>query len=197
MSTVTEAGVIDLVDLHGRAGQATRAFVAAIQTQQWATPTNCDIDVRALVNHVVTGHLWAAALVGGRTIAEVGDRFDGDVLGNDPLSEYDRALGEADAAFGEPHALERSCTLSYGTVPVGVYCSHRILDTFIHGWDLARATGQADQLDTNLVEIVYVMLEPHAAEIQASGAFGTPVQVDATADTQTRLLAMLGRDNLR
>jgi uncharacterized protein (TIGR03086 family) len=102
-----------------------------------------------------------------------------------------------EAAFGEPHALEGSCTLSYGTVPLAVYCSHRVLDTLIHGWDLARATGQPDQLDPDLIEIVYAMFEPHAAELQATGAFGTPVQVDVSADTQTRLLAMLGRDNRR
>lgn len=171
--------------------------MAGIRADQWLAPTNCEMTVRALVNHIVTGHYWAAELARGQTIAEVGDRFDRDVLGDDPLAEYDRALAAAHTAFGEPHALEAACTLSYGTVPVAVYCGHRVLDTFIHGWDLARATAQDDRLDPELVEIVYAMFEPHAAELAASGAFGTPVAIETGADTQTRLLAMLGRDNRR
>ncbi|MDQ6674960.1 MAG: hypothetical protein M3069_30200 [Chloroflexota bacterium] len=82
-------------------------------------------------------------------------------------------------------------------MPSAVYCSHRILDTFIHGWDIARATGQDDTLDPELVEIAFTMFKPHAAELAASGAFGTPLVVADECDTQTRLLAMLGRDNRR
>jgi uncharacterized protein (TIGR03086 family) len=197
MSRVVEASAIDLLDVHAQAGRATRATVAGIQSDRWGMDTNCQMDVRALVNHIVTGHYWAAELVRGRTIAEVSDRLNGDVLGGDPVAEYDRSLVAAETAFAEPHALERTCTLSYGTVSVAEFCSHRILDTFIHGWDLARATGQSDRLDPDLVEIVYTMFEPHAAQLQAGGAFGTPVPVGDDADTQTRLLAMLGRDSRR
>jgi uncharacterized protein (TIGR03086 family) len=155
------------------------------------------MDARALVNHLVTGHYWAAELARGKTIAEVGSRLDGDVLGADPLAKYDAALEAADAAFSRPGALAQVCQLSYGDVPAAVYCSHRILDTFIHGWDIARATGQDDTLDPDLVALAYAMFKPHAAELQATGAFGRPVAVPDSADTQTKLLAMLGRDNRR
>ena len=197
MTSVAEASAIDLLDVHERAGRATRAIVAAIPNDRWGMDTNCQMDVRALVNHIVCGHCWAAELARGRTIADVGDRLDGDVLGSDPLAAYDRSLAAAEAAFAEPYALQRACTLSYGTVSVAEFCGHRILDTFIHGWDLARATGQDDRLEPDLVEIVYAMFEPHAAQLQAGGAFGTPVPVRDDADIQTRLLAMLGRDNRR
>ena len=40
-----------------------------------------DWDLRQLVNHVISGNLWAAELAAGGTIAEVGDRLDGDVPG--------------------------------------------------------------------------------------------------------------------
>jgi uncharacterized protein (TIGR03086 family) len=195
--SVTETRVVDLVDFHARVGQATRVFVAGLPPDRWSAPTNCDMDARALVNHIVTGHLWAVELAGGRTIADVGDHLDGDVLGADPLAAYDQALARAQAVFAAPGALGRTCDLSCGTVSVAVYCSHRILDTFIHGWDLARATGQDDTLNPELVEAAYAMFEPHAAEFAASGAFGTPVPVSADDDTQTRLLGMLGRDNRR
>ena len=54
---------------------------------QWGAPTPCaDWDVRELVNHVAGEDLWTAPLLEGSTIEEVGDRFDGDLLGDDPIS---------------------------------------------------------------------------------------------------------------
>jgi uncharacterized protein (TIGR03086 family) len=186
---------IDLRHIHRRAGEATRAIVARVRPDQWSAPTNCDMDVRALVNHLVSGHRWAVELLAGKTIAEVGLRLDADLLGEDPLAAYDAALAASAAAFDQPGALEGICHVSYGDLPAAVFCSHRILDTFIHGWDIARATGQDASLDPELVQIAYAMFKPHAAEIQAGGAFGTAVEVPSDSDTQTLLLAMLGRDN--
>jgi uncharacterized protein (TIGR03086 family) len=197
MTTMRKTSVVNLVEIHQRVGVATRRLVAGIPAGRWSASSNCDMPVRALVNHIVTGHWWAAELAAGKTIGEVGARLDGDVLGPDPLAEYDRAHAQATAIFSRPGVLEQTCRLSYGDVLVAEYCSHRILDTFIHGWDIARATDQDDTLDGDLVDIAYAMFEPHAAELQATGAFGTPVPVPANADTQTKLLAMLGRDNRR
>jgi uncharacterized protein (TIGR03086 family) len=153
------------------------------------------MDVRALVNHITSGLFWAAELASGTTMAEIGSAYDGDVLGQDPLAAYDRAVTAAVSAFGAPGALDRTCTLPYGDVPGGVFCSHKILDVFIHGWDIARATGQDSTMDADLVETVYAMFKPHEAMLQASGVFGAPVEVPPESDTQTGLLAMLGRDN--
>jgi uncharacterized protein (TIGR03086 family) len=153
------------------------------------------MDVRTLVNHLVGGNFWTAELLAGKTIAEVGQRLDGDMLGDDPLAAYDTGLSAAQSAFGAPGALERICHVSYGDVPAAVYCSHRVLDMFIHGWDIARATGQDLTLDPELVDTVYAMFKPQAAMLQASGAFAPPVDVPADSDTQTLLLALLGRDN--
>ncbi len=66
---------MDMLELHRRAGQATRSFVAGVQPDQSAKPTNCDMDVRGLLNHIISGHLWAVELVQGKTIAEVGDHW--------------------------------------------------------------------------------------------------------------------------
>jgi hypothetical protein len=73
--------------------------------------------VRALVNHIVAGNLWAAELAAGRTIDDVGDRLDGDVLGGDPLSAYDVSAEAAATAFEAPGALDAPCAVSYGPVP--------------------------------------------------------------------------------
>ena len=185
---------VDLPEVHARALDRTHAFVAGIDASQLDTDSVCDDwSVRTLLNHVVSGNFWVPELVGGKTIDEVGDRLDGDVLDPDPLSAYDASASVAAAAFREPGAMERPVAVSYGPVPGAVYCGHRLIDVLIHGWDLAASTGQDTTLDPELVEACWEVLEPQLDMIKGTGAFGTDVTVPADADRQTTLLAALGR----
>ena len=82
---------------------AQRAFgsvVHRVGADQWSSPTPCtEWDVRALVNHLVYEQLWATPMLEGTTVDEAGDRFDGDLLGSDPVSAWDLAAKESAAAF--------------------------------------------------------------------------------------------------
>ncbi|HEX9467704.1 MAG TPA: TIGR03086 family metal-binding protein [Acidimicrobiia bacterium] len=185
---------VDLAELHARALQSARRPVAAVQANQWGQPSNCgDWTVRELVNHMVAGNSWAAELAAGKTVEEVGTRLDGDVLGNDPLQAYDDSAAAAVAAFGAPGAMDAPCAVSYGPVPGSEYCGHRLMDVLIHGWDVARSTGQDATLEPELVEICWALIEPHRDLLAGSGMFGSEVTVADDADGQTRLLAALGR----
>jgi uncharacterized protein (TIGR03086 family) len=186
--------VTTVADWHAQALDATGRIVAAIPADRWQKATPCpDWDVRGLVNHLVSGNLWAAELGAGRTIEEVGDRLDGDRLGADPPAAYAASAKAASAVFGRPGALEAPCAVSYGPVPVSVYAGHRFIDILIHGWDLATATGQDARLDDDLVEACRQITEPQVDMLRASGAFAEGVPVPPDASAQTRLLAMLGR----
>ena len=83
-------------DLYRRASDTFGAHVHRVRPDQWDLPTPCtEWDVRTLVNHVVGENRWAVPLFGGGTIAEVGDRFDGDLLGADPVAAWDESAAEA------------------------------------------------------------------------------------------------------
>jgi uncharacterized protein (TIGR03086 family) len=184
----------DIAELHAEALKATGSIVAGIPADRWHVATPCDgWDVRALVNHVVSGNLWAAELGAGRTIEEVGDRLDGDVLGPDPAGSYAASAKAAAAAFRAPGALDAACAVSYGPVPGSVYAGHRFIDVFIHGWDLAAATGQDTALDADLMRACQEVIEPQLEAFRSAGALAGPLPVPAGATGQTRLLAMLGR----
>jgi uncharacterized protein (TIGR03086 family) len=184
----------EITELHRRALDATGRVVAGISGDQldMATP-DAEWDVRALLNHVVGGNLWAAELAAGRTIEQVGSRLDGDVIGTDPASSYDRSASAAAEAFEAPGALDAPCAVSYGPVPGSVYAGHRFVDVLIHGWDLAQATGQGTRLDPELVDACTEVLEPQVEAFRAAGAIGPAVPVAEQASAQTKLLAMLGR----
>jgi len=184
----------DIAELHAKALDATGMIVAGIPADRWHADTPCDgWDVRALVNHVVSGNLWAAELAAGRTIQDVGDRLDGDVLGPDPVGSYAASAKAAAAAFRAPGALDAPCAVSYGPVPGSVYAGHRFIDVFIHGWDLAVATGQDAVLDADLMRSCRQVLEPQLELFRGAGAFAGPLPVPPGATGQTRFLATLGR----
>jgi uncharacterized protein (TIGR03086 family) len=186
--------VVELADAHAAALDVTGAFVAAVGDDQWTQPTPCAAwNVRELVNHIVTGNWWARELVSGRTIDEVGDRYEGDVLGDDPVAHYDESALAASSAFLAPGAMEVPCAVSYGPVPGRVYCGHRLVDVLIHGWDVAIATGQDATLPSDLIAACAAVVAPEHEMLVASGMFGSDVPVDDDADPQTRLLASLGR----
>lgn len=168
--------------------------VRSVANDQWRHATPCAAwDVRALVNHVVTEQLWAPLLLDGATIDDVGDRFEGDQLGAEPVTAWASAATEARAAFGAPDALRRSVELSYGSRPAQGYCQEMTLDLTVHAWDLARAIGADERLDEALVRDVLIFIEPQVEQLAGTGLFAPPVAVDADADAQTRLLALLGR----
>jgi uncharacterized protein (TIGR03086 family) len=184
----------DIAELHAQALDQTGRVVAGIKPDQWQAATPCEgWDVRALLNHVVAGNLWAAELGAGATIEQVGNRLDGDVLGTDPAASYAASATAAAAAFREPGALDAPCAVSYGPVPGSVYAGHRFLDVFVHGWDLAVATGQDPELDPGLIQACREVLEPQLAAFRAAGAFGDAQPVPPDATDQERFLAMLGR----
>jgi uncharacterized protein (TIGR03086 family) len=184
----------DIARLHRRALDATRTTVVGCTPDQLTLPTpNEGWDVRFLLNHLVSGNLWAVELATGGTIAGVGDRLDGDVLGDDHVAAYDASAAAAAAVFEAPGALEAPCAVSYGPVPGSVYAGHRFVDVLIHGWDLATATGQDTTIDAELVAACVEVVAPQADMLRASGMFGSPVDLPDDADAQTRLLAMLGR----
>jgi uncharacterized protein (TIGR03086 family) len=181
-------------DLHRRAAEDFGARVHAVGDDQWHLPTPCsDWDVRELVDHLVGEMRWMPPLLDGRTIAEVGDRLEGDQLGGDPKAAWDDAAKAAVEAVGVPGAMERTVHLSFGDLPGAEYTRQLLADLLVHGWDLARAIGADERLDPELVEACAGWFAPMEEAYRGAGAIGPRAEVAPDADAQTRLLAMFGR----
>jgi uncharacterized protein (TIGR03086 family) len=184
----------DPTDLYPRAAAGFGRCVAAVTDANMHDPTPCtDWDVRQLVNHLVNENRWVPPLLEGQTIADVGDRFDGDLVGDDPDATWADAVAGASAAVSEPGVLERTVHVSFGDISGAEYLSQIVSDHVIHGWDLARAVGADEALDPELVQFVYDFMAPQVDQWRAAGVFGPAVDVPADADLATRLLAITGR----
>ncbi len=184
----------DIRELFRRAADAFGAQVHTVGDDQWQRPTPCsDWDVRALANHLVGEMRWAPLLLAGQTTAEVGDRFDGDQLGDDPEAAWDDSARDAVAAVVAAGAMERIVHLSFGDVPGAEYTHQLFADLLVHGWDLARAIGADDRLDPELVDACTAWFAAVEDAYRSAGAIGPRVEVTTGADPQTRLLAAFGR----
>jgi uncharacterized protein (TIGR03086 family) len=184
----------DLQELYRRACERFGERVHAIRPDQWAEPTPCtEWDVRALVGHLITEVAWVPPLVGGRSVADVGDELSGDLTGDDPATSWDRYAPPSITAVGEPGAMERTVRLTKRELPAAEYTNEVFTDLLIHGWDLARAIGADEALDAESVDVVYEAMKPHETELKGSGVFGGMVVPPDGADRQTQLLAVFGR----
>lgn len=180
--------------LYQRASDVFDAPIRGVRPDQWTAPTPCaEWNVRQLVNHVVVEDLWMPPLLAGQTIAEIGDRFDGDQLGQDPVASWDAAVTAARAAAAQPDAVSRTVHLSYGDESAAEYLMQMFADHLIHGWDLATAIGGDTRLPADLVDACAAWFSEREALFRAGGAIGDRLPVPDDADPQTRLLAAFGR----
>jgi uncharacterized protein (TIGR03086 family) len=185
---------MDVVDLHRRSIEEFAQRIEAVGEDQWSLPTPCsDWNVRTLVNHIVAENLWTPPLMEGKTIADVGDRFDGDVLDDDPKRAWREASAAAVESASQEGVMERTVHLSFGDVPGSEYALQLFADHVVHGWDLAAAIGAEQDIDPELVDACAKWFASIEDAYRAAGAIGPRPEVPAGADEQTALLAMFGR----
>jgi uncharacterized protein (TIGR03086 family) len=166
--------------------------VHAVTPDAWDRPTPAsEWTVRDIVNHLVGEHLWAPELLGGARMSDVGDRFDGDVLGNDPVRAWDEAIYRSLTAWGTTPP-DRVVHLSFGDLPATEYAEQMLMDLTVHGWDLARGAGLDERLNPDAVRHALAYVERNADLLAGTALFAAPVEIDSD-DPQDRLLALLGR----
>jgi uncharacterized protein (TIGR03086 family) len=171
-----------------------RGTVANV-SDNWSDPTPCtDWNVRTLVNHVVGEDRWTKPLVDGKTIADVGDAFDGDLLGLDPKGSAVAAADEALTAVAERLPAGGLVHLSYGEEDIAEYISQLTADHLIHGWDLAAATGQRRDLDPDLVAAVAEWFRNREEIFRSSGLIGARPEFASAGNPQADLLIAFGRN---
>lgn len=185
----------ELIQLFERAIDGFAKHVHEVADTQWHDPTpDTEWDVRMLTNHVTVEQLWVPPLIEGLSIGDIGDRFDGDQLGDDPIATWDAAASASLQSFRS--GLDRIVSLSSGDKPAADYCWEMTTDALIHSWDLARGIGADDTLDPELSALVYERTLPIAEQLQETGLFAPPVPVPEDSSLQVRLLAIFGRNAL-
>lgn len=177
-----------------RAFASTRNVLANVQPVQLDGPTPCaSWTVRDLINHIVGGSHWFGATTES---GEAGPSSEQDWTEGDMVASFDSGVARALAAFKAPGAQEKTIKLPFGEFPGSVYMGLATTDTFTHGWDLAKATGQSVDLDAALAEKLLeaaTLLVPDQFRGDEPMPFGPKVEPPEGATAADRLAAFMGR----
>jgi uncharacterized protein (TIGR03086 family) len=180
----------DPIDQLAVAADVTGEIIAAVRADQWTAPTPCaGWTVSDLTAHVTGGnHLFASALRGEppQPAAAGPDQ--------DWPQAYQASVPGLLSAFRAPGALEKQVTVPFGTVPGTVALHLRITELLVHGWDLARATGQQPTFPAGLAEQELAFSQRALGELPPGRSpFAPPQPAGDDAPAIDRLAACLGR----
>lgn len=174
---------------------ATRGVLVNVNADQMQNATPCaSWDVAGVINHVVGAqHFFVAGMKGQPPTGGDTNWAEGDFV-----AAFDEAAATAVACFEEDGALEKMVAMPFGEMPGAAVMGLAINDTFTHGWDLAKATGQstdlAPELAAGILAQVRQMIQPgFRAEEDGSGPFLAEQQSADGASNADQLAAFLGR----
>ena len=172
---------------------ATRAVLTGVQKTQLDDPTPCAAwKVSDLINHIVGGQHFFTAMVHG----EPPSGSETDFSATDFVSAFDAAAKDCVAAFNEPGVMEKTLTLPFGQMPGAAFVGIAATDTFTHGWDLAKATGQqtdlAPELAGQLLAGAKMFISPGFRSPEGN-PFGLEQDAPAGSGNADQLAAFLGR----
>ena len=177
---------------------STAEVVKGVRPGQAEAPTPCtEWDVRALLSHVI-GTLWLAeglfADQPPRYPMAPGGLPPADLAGDDPAAAYAEASAAAIAAAATADALTRVHVTPLGEMPGPGLAGFTTLDILVHGWDLAKATGQPADLDGRLAaHVLGFAAQALATPDSRAGRIGPAVPAAVDAPVTSRLAAFLGR----
>jgi uncharacterized protein (TIGR03086 family) len=184
---VNQEGLMDPIDMYRRATDGALAVMQSVTPDQMTLPTPCtEWSVQDLIDHMTGSTAYLRAALAAQppsppSATNVNDFADG--------------VTEVLSGLAEPGALERICISPLGfewTISDAVVGT--IMDTLIHTWDLATATGQSAALDPALVAMCVDVFLPEMPERgRESGLVGAAVTVPVDAPAEVRLLGAMGR----
>lgn len=180
---------------HIRTAAATFTAVAdRIADDQLTAPTPCaDYDVAALVGHLLH---WGPSLVGAGAKEVVPP--EGDELPADPSTWRTDLRAHVDrlaAAWSAPEAWAGTTHMGGPMeMPADLVGGMVLGELVVHGWDLARATGQDPAWPHDLLVDLLAEVGRSAELGRQMGVYGPEVEVPAGAPPLDRVLALTGRD---
>ncbi len=178
---------MDPLVAHQRAQDVFAHVFVNVTSEQLSLPTPCsEWDVKALIDHVITGNQRVVTRA-GRPAAPLPE----------DLGAAHRASAEtAQQTFAEPDGLLRTYKLPIGEISGTTFIELRTSDLLVHAWDLAIATGQPTDLDPELAEYVLAFSKQMMGHPGLRGdgrPFGEEQSCGNERPAADRVAAFLGR----
>jgi uncharacterized protein (TIGR03086 family) len=194
-----EGGMGEIAERYRRRADAFERKVAGVKAEEWGNQSPCEKwTARDVVDHIVSMH--------GVMLMPVGRALNpGLSVQDDPLAAFQGARAAIEAVLEDRMLAEAECDTPAGRMTAESQIDQVISDDLVlHGWDLARATGQDEAMDPADVERLWASNSAIPADVieryRRPGAFGPGIEVFGPevpvadgAPLQDRLLGFIGR----
>ena len=177
------------------AAETARAVNGAAETAALDQPTPCaDWDLRTLLNHTI---LWtsysAERRAHGESVAE--ELMTRDFTADPGFArDYQAQVERAVRAWSDPKAWAGDRSVMGSATPAADIAAMLIMEMVLHGWDIARATGQEYRADDALAEAVLETVRSQAELFRQYQGFAEAIPVPDGATALDRALSLSGRD---
>ena len=174
------------VELYGEAVKNTSQIIANVRADQMSRSTPCsEWDVKALIDHMIGGTMYFTGALAGGDPEKPGDGNPADVYrtGAEKVLEGAQKAGAMDKKYDTP----------FGEMSGGEFMFGAFMDNFVHGWDLAKATGQNADMSEGHAQVIHGAFAPMMDGMRQGGAFGPEVSVPDDASALHKMLGMMGR----
>ncbi|MBI1843761.1 MAG: TIGR03086 family protein [Actinobacteria bacterium] len=164
--------------------------VEAVPATAWDNPTPCEGWVaRDVVRHLVE---WVPGFFTGTAGLTFPTIPSADV---DPVGAWSTLRAALEHQLADEPVATREIDAPMGRMSIEAAIDMIVTgDVLVHTWDLARATGLDETLDPIEVARMLEGIEPMDEVLRGSGHYGRRVAVPDDADTQTKLIAFVGRN---
>jgi uncharacterized protein (TIGR03086 family) len=190
---------MSIVDL-GPAAQRLADLVARVGDDELGQPTPCpSYTLGDLIEHVggLALAFTAAANKDGGRYADMQPSGDAARLGEDWRARIPRDLATLAEAWQDPAAWAGTTRIAGSDGPAEIIGLSAADELVVHGWDVARATGQPYACEPELLDAAESFLAVFASPDAPAGPdvpFGPSRQVPAGAPELDRVVALAGRD---
>jgi uncharacterized protein (TIGR03086 family) len=185
----------EIAERYRRRAEAFERKVAAVRPEQWDNQSPCEKwTAKDVVDHIVMMHGFLPLPVARKL--EPAD---------DPLTAFQEARAAVEDVLDDPILALTETDTPTGRMTTEQHIDQVVSDDLVlHGWDLARATGQDETMEPVDVERLWAStaaIPPDVMEkFRTPGAFGEGVEVYGVevnvpqgAPLQDRLLGLIGR----
>lgn len=152
------------------------------------------ITLKTIINYHAYDTAWVPDVLAGKTAEEVGTKYDGDLLDDDPKGSYQNFSNKAVEAVKSLDDPDKIVHISYGDFPAKEYLKHITSFRGFRAYDIAKLIGANTKLPGDLVQGLWDEVEPEVEGWRQMGVYGPEVKVPEDADLQTKLLGMVGRE---
>jgi uncharacterized protein (TIGR03086 family) len=182
--------VTEILDRYRSIADDLTARVDAVPDSAWDNQSPCaEWTARGVLAHVVNvAHGAVDGLDGVPSVPVAAEALD-------PAKDWAVARERVESALADPQRAGTLVDSPFGQVPFAALVDSLLrIDTLIHTWDLARATGGDERIDaTAAAETLQALSAIPDAILRDSGAFGPRIPAPADADPVTALMCFAGR----